>query len=55
MPKSAIRIRPGILKVIIGDPIDTSAYSVDDKDLLLLKVRGIIQDTLNKYSLPVTA
>jgi 1-acyl-sn-glycerol-3-phosphate acyltransferase len=55
MPKNAIRIRPGILKVIIGDPIDTSAYSDDDKDLLLQKVRNIIQETLNKYNLPVTA
>ncbi len=55
MPKKAIRIRPGILKVIIGDPIDTSAYSDDDKDLLLQKVRGIIEETLNKYTLPLTA
>jgi 1-acyl-sn-glycerol-3-phosphate acyltransferase len=55
LPKSAIRIRPGILKVIIGDPIDTSFYSDNDKDLLLQKVRGIIQETLNKHSMPATA
>lgn len=55
LPKSTIRIRPGILKVIIGDPIDTSAYSDNDKDILLQKVRSIIEETLNKYSLPVTA
>jgi 1-acyl-sn-glycerol-3-phosphate acyltransferase len=55
LPKSAIRIRPGILKVIIGDPIDTSPYSDEDKDILLQKIRGVIQETLNKYSLPVTA
>jgi 1-acyl-sn-glycerol-3-phosphate acyltransferase len=55
LPKSAMRIRPGILKVIIGDPIDTNGYSDDDKDLLLQKVRNVIQETLNKYSLPLTA
>jgi 1-acyl-sn-glycerol-3-phosphate acyltransferase len=55
LPKSAIRIRPGILKVIIGDPIDTSTYSDEDKDILLQKIRGVIEETLNKYSLPVTA
>jgi 1-acyl-sn-glycerol-3-phosphate acyltransferase len=55
LPKSAIRIRPGILKIIIGDPIDTSAYSDNDKDILLQKVRSIIEETLNEYSLPLTA
>jgi 1-acyl-sn-glycerol-3-phosphate acyltransferase len=46
LPRNAMRIRPGIMKVIIGDPIDTSAYSDDDKDILLQKVRNVIEKTL---------
>jgi 1-acyl-sn-glycerol-3-phosphate acyltransferase len=49
LPRSAIRIRPGILKVIIGDPIDTSSYGDDDKDILLQKVRNVIEKTLGEY------
>lgn len=53
LPRSAIRIRPGILKIIIGDPIDTSSYGDDDKDILLLKVRDVIEKTLGEYSLQI--
>jgi 1-acyl-sn-glycerol-3-phosphate acyltransferase len=55
LPKSAIRIRPGILKIIIGDPIDISGYNDDDKDYLLQKVRNVIMDTLKKYAEPLQA
>lgn len=48
LPRSSIRIRPGILKVIIGDPIDTSSYGDDDKDILLQKVRNVIEKTLGE-------
>jgi len=52
LPKNAVRIRPGILKVIIGDPIETSGYTDKDRDLLLKKVRDVIEETIRKYSEP---
>ena len=48
LPRRAIRIRPGIMKVVIGDPIDTSSYGDDDKDILLEKVRNVIEKTLGE-------
>ena len=53
LPRSAIRIRSGILKVVIGDPIDTSSYGDDDKDILLQKVRNVIEKTLGENSLQI--
>jgi len=48
LPKKALRIRPGRIKIIIGDPIDTSPYTEADKDLLVNKVRDVIADTLQR-------
>lgn len=50
LPKNSLRIRPGEIKVIVGDPIDTTAYTEKDKDLLLQKVRDAIADTLRRYN-----
>jgi 1-acyl-sn-glycerol-3-phosphate acyltransferase len=50
LPRKALRIRPGVLRIIVGDPIDTSGYTEDDKDFLVQKVRDIIADTLKRYS-----
>lgn len=46
MPKHSMRIKPGIVKVIIGEPIDPSAYTEDDRDILLDKVRSSISSNL---------
>jgi len=43
-----VRIRPGEIKIIVGDPIDTTPYSEADKDLLVKKVRDVIADTLQR-------
>lgn len=48
LPKHGRRIRPGEIKVIVGDPIDTAGYSESDKDLLLQKIRGVIAETLQR-------
>jgi 1-acyl-sn-glycerol-3-phosphate acyltransferase len=50
LPRKALRIRPGVLRIIVGDPIDTSGYTEDDKDFLVQKVRDVIADTLKRYS-----
>jgi len=49
LPKNAVRIKPGVVRVIISDPIDTNAYTEDDRDVLLEKVRSVISETLEKY------
>lgn len=47
MPKHTARVRPGIVKVIIGDPIDPSPYTEDDRDILLDRVRSVISSNLD--------
>ncbi len=46
MPKKTLRVKPGVVKVIISDPIDVSAYTEDDRDMLLDRVRSVISTTL---------
>lgn len=48
LPKKTFRIRPGEIKIIVGDPIDTTVYSEADKDLLVKKVRDVIAETLQR-------
>jgi 1-acyl-sn-glycerol-3-phosphate acyltransferase len=48
LPKNTLRIRPGVVKVIIGEPIDTSNYTEDDRDILLEKVRSVISANLEQ-------
>jgi 1-acyl-sn-glycerol-3-phosphate acyltransferase len=50
MPKKSLRIRPGVVSVIIGDPIDTSAFTEDDRDFLTEKIRSIISTNLDEAS-----
>lgn len=49
LPKNAIRVKPGVVRVIISDPIDTKDYTEDDRDVLLERVRSVISETLEKY------
>jgi len=49
LPKNAFRIRPGIMKIIVGDPIDTSSYSENDKESVLQQVRSIISSNIEQY------
>lgn len=48
LPKHGRRIRPGMIRIIVGDPIDTAGYSESDKDLLLQRIRGVITATLQR-------
>ena len=49
LPKNANRIKPGMVRVIISDPIDTKDYTEDDRDVFLERVRSIISANLEKY------
>jgi 1-acyl-sn-glycerol-3-phosphate acyltransferase len=52
LPRNALRIKAGVLKVIIGDPIDTSPYSEKDRDVLLEKVHEVIRGNLEHAKQP---
>lgn len=41
-PKRALRIKPGVIDIIIGEPIETSPYTEEDRDRILDRVRSII-------------
>lgn len=48
LPKKSLRIKPGVIKVIIGEPIETVLYTEDDRDLVLEKVRSVIRSNLEE-------
>lgn len=48
-PKKALRIKPGVLNIIVGEPIETSSYNEQDKDVVLEKVRSTIYQNLQHY------
>ena len=50
LPKNGMRIKSGVIRIIVGDPIDVSAYSEKDRDILLQKVRGVIRGNLKRLS-----
>ena len=48
-PRRALRIKPGTMNVIVGDPMETSAYGEEDRDTVLEKVRSTILQTLERH------
>lgn len=51
-PKRALRIKSGTMNVILGDPIETSPYKEEDRDMVLEKVRSVISRNLEQRGLP---
>jgi len=49
-PKKQRFIRPGTVYVEIGKPVDVAGYTLDDRDRLLLQIRSVIQENLNRYN-----
>ena len=47
-PKRALRIKPGVMNVIVDDPIDTTPFSEEDREKVLDKVRAIISQNLQQ-------
>lgn len=47
--KNTLGVKPGMIKIIIDNPIDTSHYK--DRDILLDKVQTIISSNLEKNGL----
>jgi 1-acyl-sn-glycerol-3-phosphate acyltransferase len=55
LPKGSLHIKSGTIKVIFDKAISTSQFCVENADLLLEKVRGIIIDNFQKYNLELTS
>ena len=47
-PKRALRIKPGVMKVIVDEPIDTTSFSEEDRERVLDRVRSIILRNLER-------
>jgi 1-acyl-sn-glycerol-3-phosphate acyltransferase len=48
-PKRALRIKPGVMRVIVDEPIDTTPFTEEDRETILEKVRSIIFENLQRY------
>ena len=46
LPKGSLRIRPGTIGVVVGDPIDPRQYPVEEKEALMKKVREVMSEAL---------
>jgi 1-acyl-sn-glycerol-3-phosphate acyltransferase len=49
LPKGRIGIRSGIMRIVVGDPVDTAGYTEETRDLLLRKVQDIIRTTRARH------
>jgi 1-acyl-sn-glycerol-3-phosphate acyltransferase len=50
LPKGSLRIRPGVITVEVGDPIDPRAYDLDRKQELMDRVRAVMVSHLGGES-----
>jgi 1-acyl-sn-glycerol-3-phosphate acyltransferase len=50
MPSGKLYILPGIMKIIVGDPIDTAKYSEQTVDELMKKIQETMTSNYKKYS-----
>ena len=46
LPKGSLRILPGTITVVVGDPIDPRPYPVEEKEALMKRVRAVMSETL---------
>lgn len=49
-PKKQTFIRPGTVHIEIGEPVDVAGFTPDDRDRLLMRIRAVIQENLNRYN-----
>jgi 1-acyl-sn-glycerol-3-phosphate acyltransferase len=42
LPKRSLNIRPGVITMIIGEPVDVSGYTIETRGELIDRIRGII-------------
>lgn len=49
MPKLSLKTHPGKIRMVIGKPIDSRPYPIEQKKALIKIVRDIIKENYNKY------
>ncbi len=49
LKKNSLRIKKGVLKVIVGDPIDTTRFTMEDIDKVRDMVEEVIRRTFEQY------
>lgn len=49
LPRGRIGIRRGVIRIIVDDPVDTSWYTEETRDLLLEKVQEVIRRNLKNF------
>ncbi len=49
LPRGQFWIKSGVIRIIIGDPIDTSQFSEGSRDELLVKVQSVIRDNIRGH------
>jgi 1-acyl-sn-glycerol-3-phosphate acyltransferase len=54
MPKGRLALHPGVIKVVVHEPITPSGYSKDNVDALMSLVRSSILSSLNEQELSVS-
>ncbi len=52
MPKRSVRIKPGQIKLIIGEPIETTSFDIENRHELIEKVRNTIIKNYNSWQEP---
>lgn len=49
MAKNSLTIKPGEIVMVIGKPVDVEGYSLEDRSILIEKVRSIIAENHDAY------
>ena len=49
MPKGSLRVNQGEITMVIDKPIDTGNYTIENRNVLISKVRDIIEANYEKY------
>ncbi len=50
LPKGSLKIRPGTIEIRFGDPIPTGEYTMENKEILMERVRNAIREMLPNRS-----
>jgi 1-acyl-sn-glycerol-3-phosphate acyltransferase len=52
MPKKSLKIKPGQIKLVIGEPIETENFDIEKRHELIEKVRNAIMKNYNDWQEP---
>ena len=53
MPRGALLVRPGEVRILVHPPVDPAGYSLPERDLLMERVQAIVASGLPEEQLPL--